>query len=127
MEENHLAVTEALALAIAARVPVLIWGAPGTGKTAAVRQLAKRAGLRCETVIASIREPSDFAGLPLISREDGHAHVELAPPLWTRHLAGAGEGLVFFDEISTAPRQSRPPCSGSCWKGRSATSSFHQG
>lgn len=103
MEESHLAVTEALALAVAARAPVLIWGAPGTGKTSAVRQLAERAGLPCETVIASIREPSDFAGLPVVSRQDGRAQVEFAPPLWARRLAGAGVGLVFFDEISTAP------------------------
>jgi MoxR-like ATPase len=102
--EDHNAVVEALALAVAADVPVLLWGAPGTGKTTVVRQLAQDACLPCETVIASIREPSDFAGLPIVSRGDGGAaHVEFAPPSWARRLAQAGRGLVFFDEISTAP------------------------
>jgi hypothetical protein len=97
------AVLDSLALAIAARVPTLIWGPPGTGKTSVVRGLAVSAGMICETVIASIREPSDFAGLPVVSRDDGSVHVEFAPPLWARRLAGAGTGLLFFDELSTAP------------------------
>ena len=53
----------------------------------------------CEVVIASIREPSDFAGLPIIVG-DG---VRFAPPSWASNLAAAGRGLLFLDEISTAP------------------------
>jgi hypothetical protein len=101
--DDHAAVIEALALAVAANVPVLLWGAPGTGKTTVVRQLAEQADLPCETVIASIREPSDFAGLPIVSRSDGAPHVDFAPPAWAKRLASSGRGLVFFDEISTAP------------------------
>ena len=56
-------------------------------------------GLPCETVIASIREPSDFAGLPIVVG-DG---VRFAPPAWARRLAEAGHGLLFLDELSTAP------------------------
>lgn len=90
---------EALGVAVAARVPVLLWGAPGTGKTSAIRAMASAMGLPCETVIASIREPSDFAGLPVIT---GNA-VRFAPPLWATRLAGAGTGVLFLDELSTAP------------------------
>lgn len=89
----------ALGVAIAARVPVLLWGPPGTGKTSAVRAMAEAAGWPCETVIASIREPADFAGLPVVS--DGH--VEFAPPRWATRLAAEGTGVAFFDELSTAP------------------------
>jgi len=90
---------EALGVAVAARVPVLLWGAPGTGKTSAIRAMALTMGLPCETVIASIREPSDFAGLPIVVG-DG---VRFAPPAWARRLAEAGRGLLFLDELSTAP------------------------
>ncbi|HEY3941274.1 MAG TPA: MoxR family ATPase [Acidimicrobiales bacterium] len=96
--------SEALAIAVAARVPVLLWGAPGTGKTSAIRAMAAAAGWPCETVIASIREPSDFAGLPVVRGAGGEGpEVDFAPPRWARRLAGAGPGVLFFDEVSTAP------------------------
>jgi MoxR-like ATPase len=102
--DEQAIVTESLATAIAARVPVLLWGAPGTGKTSAIRAMAAAADWPCETVIASIREPSDFAGLPVVTRtSDEGPSVAFAPPLWARRLAEAGRGLLFFDEVSTAP------------------------
>jgi len=99
---HHQIVTttsDALGIAVAARVPVLLWGAPGTGKTATIRAMAAALGWPCETVIASIREPSDFAGLPIVVDGD----VRFAPPAWARRLAGTGRGLLFLDELSTAP------------------------
>jgi len=90
---------EALGVAVAARVPVLVWGAPGTGKTSVIRAMSEELGLACETVIASIREPSDFAGLPVVA--DGQ--VIFAPPRWARRLAEEETGILFLDEISTAP------------------------
>ncbi|HVE75678.1 MAG TPA: MoxR family ATPase [Actinomycetota bacterium] len=90
---------EALGVAVAARVPVLLWGAPGTGKTSAINAMAKAMGWPCETVIAAIREPSDFAGLPIVH----NGGVRFAPPLWAQRLAAADRGLLFLDEISTAP------------------------
>jgi MoxR-like ATPase len=40
----------ALTVAVAAKVPVLLWGAPGTGKTSAIRALAAAAGLPASRV-----------------------------------------------------------------------------
>jgi ATPase family associated with various cellular activities (AAA) len=94
-------VRSALAVAVAARVPVLLWGGAGLGKSSAIREMAEQAGMICETVIASIREPSDFAGLPVIAA-DG-ASVHFAPPTWAKRLQSAGTGVLFLDEISTAP------------------------
>ncbi len=89
----------ALAVAVSAGVPVLLWGPPGTGKSSVVRSLADALDRPCEVVIASIREPSDFAGLPIV-HEGG---VRFAPPTWATSLADAGRGVLFLDEISTAP------------------------
>ncbi|GAA1672876.1 MoxR family ATPase [Nonomuraea maheshkhaliensis] len=94
---------EALSLAVSANLPVLLWGEPGIGKSAGLQQLA--AGLRVplETVIASVHEPSDFAGLPIIGDDPATTGVPMAPPDWAVRLAGTGRGVVFFDELSSAP------------------------
>ncbi len=89
----------ALSLAIQAGVPVLAWGAPGVGKTATVTAVAEALQLHLEVVLASIREPSDFSGLPII--RDSGVHME--PPAWAHRLTKAGKGILFLDEISTAP------------------------
>ncbi|WP_088189651.1 MoxR family ATPase [Desulfosporosinus sp. FKA] len=89
----------ALAIAIQAGIPVLTWGPPGVGKTASVTKLADALGIPLEVVLASIREPSDFSGLPVIGEEG----VRMEPPAWAHRLARAGKGLLFLDEISTAP------------------------
>jgi hypothetical protein len=92
-------IAAALGIAVAARAPVLLWGGPGTGKSSAVQALAAAMDWPCEVVIASIREPSDFAGLPVVIAEG----VRFAPPTWATNLAQAGHGVLFLDEISTAP------------------------
>ncbi|MET8859819.1 sigma 54-interacting transcriptional regulator [Streptomyces sp. NPDC004579] len=94
---------EALALAVTANQPVLLWGEPGIGKSAALEQLAGGLGLPLETVIASVHEPSDFAGLPIVGDDPAATGVPMAPPDWAVRLAKAGQGLLFFDELSSAP------------------------
>ncbi|MFJ8691619.1 AAA family ATPase [Streptomyces roseolilacinus] len=94
---------EALALAVTANQPVLLWGEPGIGKSAGIGQLAAGLGLPLETVIASVHEPSDFAGLPVVGDDPATTGVPMAPPDWAVRLARTGHGLLFFDELSSAP------------------------
>jgi MoxR-like ATPase len=89
---------EALSVAVAANVPVILWGSPGIGKTKSLEKLAEKMGEPIETVLASIREPSDFSGLPIIHGKS----VAMAPPNWAERLVEYGRGILFFDEISTA-------------------------
>ena len=89
----------ALTVCVTAGVPVVLWGSPGTGKTSAVRALGASIGWPVEVVVGSIREPTDFAGLPVVV--DGG--VRLAPPAWATRLTEAGQGLLFLDELTTAP------------------------
>jgi MoxR-like ATPase len=93
---------EALALAVAADLPVLLWGEPGIGKTAALTQLAASLDLPLTTVIASVHEPTDFSGLPIVGDDPAVQGVPMAPPQWAVELVRAGRGLLFLDELSTA-------------------------
>ncbi|MFK4599203.1 AAA family ATPase [Streptomyces pristinaespiralis] len=94
---------EALTLTVAADLPVLLWGEPGIGKTAALTQLAETLDLPLTTVIASVHEPSDFSGLPVVGNDPAVQGVPMAPPDWAVRLVRAGRGLLFLDELSTAP------------------------
>ncbi|MCQ9131209.1 AAA family ATPase [Streptomyces hilarionis] len=93
---------EALTIAVAADLPVLLWGEPGIGKTAALTQLAASLDLPLTTVIASVHEPSDFSGLPIVGEDPAVQGVPMAPPQWAVDLVRAGRGLLFLDELSTA-------------------------
>jgi hypothetical protein len=93
-------VVEALALAVWLKKPVLLWGGPGTGKTAVVQGIGRALGQRVETVIASLREPADFAGLPVVAADGS---VRLAAPSWAARLASDNSGILFLDEVTTAP------------------------
>src|SRR4029453_9160385 len=77
---------EALTLAVAADLPVLLWGEPGIGKSAALTQLAEALDLPLTTVIASVHEPSDFSGLPVIGADPAVHGVPMAPPAWAGRL-----------------------------------------
>jgi len=92
-------VKDEIQVAVQSGTPVLVWGPPGVGKTATIQAVGRAMNLPVEVVIASIREPSDFLGLPIV--HDGEARF--APPAWAKRLAQAGRGILFLDEVSTAP------------------------
>ncbi|MBR7839270.1 AAA family ATPase, partial [Actinospica durhamensis] len=94
---------QALALATAANLPVLLWGQPGIGKSSTLTQLAEGLDLPLETVIASVHEPSDFSGLPIVGADPAVQGVAMAPPDWAVRLRRRGKGLLFLDELSSAP------------------------
>lgn len=90
---------QALGICVSNRIPVLLWGNPGEGKTAVVESAAAE-GWHVETLIVSHYEPSDFAGLPVVGPGGS---VDLAPPGWASRLAAVdGPAIAFFDEFSTA-------------------------
>ncbi|MBW4818568.1 MULTISPECIES: ATP-binding protein [Rhodococcus] len=82
-----------------AGVPSLLISGPGMGKSSLVRGLAAADGVLCKTVLGSLREPSDFAGLPVV-REHG---VTLEAPAWAKELVAGGGGYLFLDELTTSP------------------------
>ncbi len=81
-------------------IPALVWGAPGTGKSSFVEAFA-RDDLPVFTLIASIHDPTDFSGFPMLDKETGS--MQFAPPGWLRHFEPTGRGILFLDELTTAP------------------------
>ncbi len=106
---------EAVALAIQADIASVIVGPPGVGKSRMLDLIANMLGSRCdkcdtsaELLIASIRDQTDFSGMPMIIKGE----FQLAGMPWTRHVCqmadelegrGAKYVIVFLDELSNTP------------------------
>ena|ERR1035437_115145 len=99
-----MSVSRELELAFLSNTPAIWMDMPGVGKTRSLESFLKEKKVSFVTLIASIREPSDFGGLPLLNPHDGT--FKLAPPTWAKYIADEGEKgnrtAVFVDELTTA-------------------------
>ena len=77
------------------RLAVMLWGAPGVGKSSIVAQVASAHDLEFIDVRLSQLAPTDLRGLPVA--EDGAAKW-FAPEFLPR----GGRGVLFMDEINMA-------------------------
>ena len=78
------------------KMSVMIWGAPGIGKSSIVAQVTREAGIGCIDLRLSQLAPTDLRGLPVA--ENGVSRWY--PP---EFLPGEGRGVLFLDEINMAP------------------------
>jgi hypothetical protein len=78
------------------KMSVMIWGAPGIGKSSVVASVARTHGLECTDLRLSQLAPTDLRGLPVPA--DGV--VRWLPP---EFLPRAGKGVLFLDELNMAP------------------------
>ncbi len=85
---NHLILSDL-------KLAVMLWGAPGVGKSSIVAQTAATNGLEFIDVRLSQLAPTDLRGLPV--PEDGIARW--FPP---EFLPRSGNGILFMDEINMA-------------------------
>lgn len=88
----------ATAACVAGNVPVLVWGKPGTTKTAKLCAYGEAWGRHVEAISAGSREAVDFMGLPM--EQDGM--VVYSPLSWALRLGQARKGLLIIDEVTTA-------------------------
>lgn len=80
--------------------PVMLWGAPGVGKSQMVAQIAQRHDVPLIDIRLSQMEPSDLRGIPFRVDE----FVEWAVPSMLPNLKRHGNsGILFLDEITSAP------------------------
>lgn len=95
--------------------PIIYEGKPGTAKTARIGAIVRDCGFQMQTIVASLREPSDFLGLPVPTKvkkasaeakvmfKDIDTQITYSPAEWAINCARQERTVVFFDEINTAP------------------------
>ena len=90
-------VLEVLRKLLGQRWPVFLWGPPGAGKSAIVRQLAEEQEFEILDVRAPLLDPTDLRGIPTV--ENGIA--TWCPPSFLP--SAPADGILFFDELNAAP------------------------
>ena len=87
---------------------VMLWGAPGVGKSQGVRQIARQIESRTakRVVITDVRlllfNPVDLRGIPT-ANEDKTLAVWLKPKIFQMDESSDVVNILFLDEISAAP------------------------
>jgi hypothetical protein len=94
VSEAHKTLTKVIAGGI--KRSVMMWGAPGIGKSSVVQKVADENQMEVIDVRLSQLAPTDLRGLPYV--QDGIARF--APP---NFLPQSGSGILFLDEINLAP------------------------
>ena len=98
------AISNALRVLVSARQPAFLWGGPGIGKSAVIRQLAAALSMPLRDVRALLLDPVDLRGLPFLGN-DGRS--KWATP---EFLPQDGSGILFLDELNVAPAMVQASC-----------------
>ncbi|MEM0158144.1 MAG: hypothetical protein QW812_01360 [Thermoplasmataceae archaeon] len=85
-------------VAINGRLPVMVWGAPGIGKSEIVKECAAESGIAVLDLRLNYYEETDLLGIPM-KTDEGMKFVKY------RGLPREGEGIWFFDELTHARTQ----------------------
>ncbi len=86
--------------AVRTGAPVVLFGAPGVGKTAALQEWTARAGRGCVLLNATSVLAFDLIGMPVASK----GVSVFTTPTWLAEIVhtGKSEGLLVLDELGTA-------------------------
>ena len=79
--------------------PLMVWGAPGLGKSSIIKGIAEELGIKFIDVRLAQREPVDVRGLPVPDRENKKVDWMVSGE-WPRD----GRGILLFDELTAADR-----------------------
>ena len=79
--------------------PLMVWGAPGLGKSTIIRELAREYGVNFIDVRLAQREPVDIRGLPVPTEKGVEWRVSAE---WPRDKKS--KGIILFDELTAADR-----------------------
>ena len=80
--------------------PVMLWGAPGIGKSQIISQIAEQQNVPVIDIRLSQMEPSDLRGIPFKNGDLVDWSIPSLLPDAKRH---GEKGVLFLDEITSAP------------------------
>lgn len=83
------------------RQPVMVWGAPGVGKSACAVQVAKATGREYVDIRALLIDPVDLRGIPWRDTETGQ--TRWAPPEFLPREKSDARFLINLEELPSAP------------------------
>ena len=89
-------------------LPILIQDEPGVGKSSVIEAYAARCGWRCEVLSPGERGEGAFGVVPVPSK----GALTYPAPDWAVEMGDEGCGVVFVDEITTAPPALQAPLLG---------------
>lgn len=85
-------------------VPLLIWGAAGTGKTQQIKNYCKKHNLELKTYQPAHEvSGKDILGETMVNTETNK--TEYALPAWLPEADTETHGIIFIDEINRAPEE----------------------
>lgn len=110
MKPSHVAL--AIKYAVSIDKPLFIWGPPGVGKSDTVRGVAGESGVDVCDFRAALRDAVDIMGLPGVRMEsigEGENAVSIGATFYAlpAGLPRSGKGLLFLDEMNSAPAQTQ--------------------
>lgn len=89
----------------------MIWGSPGTGKSASARAFAKKHNLKFLDVRLVVHDPTDFSGIPFKAEGENratHLPFDMVPLEGLDEVPEGYSGwLLFLDELPQAPKETK--------------------
>jgi hypothetical protein len=86
------------------KIPTMIWGNPGGGKTSTVSFLGGILSKTTEIRSGNKSDPTDFSGIPYLidgKDKDGGKTLKFSEPKYVQVMKNNPDGILFFDEITT--------------------------
>ena len=96
--EISIALTHAFAEEV--KLPIMLWGSPGIGKSALVRAVAADQGRSVRDIRLALLDPTDLRGIPFYNPETNTAEWAIASILPQDRDS---TDVLFLDEINAAP------------------------
>lgn len=108
VDNNTTPFSRALSAAMQAKVPVVITGQPGVGKTSMVRSMAEAMAVPFVHVALGGIPLEYLRGTPVAVDRDGAPSVGRAAPEWLVTLQAAGNGVLLLDDVGHRPADVDP-------------------